>query len=88
MRSHLLLVGFSVCTIDFLFRKSFLVPKNSKLSLSFSFIIFRILVQMLRSLIPLELSFIHGDRYGSIFILTYRAIQLDHQYLLQMLYLL
>ena len=40
---------------------------------------------MLRSLIHLDLSFVHGDRYGSIFILLHVDIQLCQHHLLNML---
>ncbi|CAO2631641.1 hypothetical protein LEMLEM_LOCUS21397, partial [Lemmus lemmus] len=40
---------------------------------------------MLRSLIHLDLSFVHGDRYGFIFILLHVDIQLCQHHLLNML---
>ena len=40
---------------------------------------------ILRSLIHLDLSFLHGDRYGSICILLYVDIQLCQHHLLKML---
>jgi hypothetical protein len=40
---------------------------------------------MLRSLIHLDLSFVHGDKYGSIFIFLHIDCQLDQHHLLKML---
>jgi hypothetical protein len=36
---------------------------------------------MMRSLIYLDLNFVQGDKYGSIFILLYADIQLDQLHL-------
>ena len=40
---------------------------------------------MLRSLIHLNLSLVHGDKYGSFFILLHADIQLNQNHLLKML---
>jgi hypothetical protein len=40
---------------------------------------------MLRSLIPLDLSFMQGDTYGSSCILLHAVIQFDQHHLLKML---
>ncbi|CAO2640784.1 hypothetical protein LEMLEM_LOCUS25494, partial [Lemmus lemmus] len=66
-RSHLLIVSLSVCAAGFLFRKWFPVPMRSSVSPTFSSTRFSVVGFMLRSLIHLDLSFVHGDRHGSIF---------------------
>ena len=43
---------------------------------NFSSLRFIVVGFILRSLIPLDLSFVHGDRYGSIYILLHVDIQL------------
>ena len=52
---------------------------------TFSSIRFGVAGFMLRSLIHLDLSFVHGDRYGSIFILLHVDFQLCQHHLLNML---
>ena len=52
---------------------------------TFSSIRFSVAGFMLRCLIHLDLSFLHGDTYGSIFILLHVDIQLDQHHLLNML---
>ena len=61
------------------------MPMLSRVLLTFSSIMFRVAVFLLRSLIHLDLSFVHGDRYGSIFILLHVDIQLCQHHLLNML---
>ena len=68
-RSHLLIVSLSVCAVGVLFRKWFPVPMISNILPTFSSLRFSVAGFMLRSLIHLDLSFVHGDRYGSILIL-------------------
>ena len=51
---------------------------------TFSSIMFSVSGFMLRSLIHLDLRFVHGDRYGSIFILLHFDIQLCQHHLLNM----
>ena len=53
---------------------------------TFSSIRFNVSGFMLRSLIHLDLSFVHGDRYGFIFILPHVDIQLCQHYMLNMLF--
>ena len=84
-RSHLLIVSLTVCAAGVLFRKWFPVPMRSSVLLTFSSIRFSVVDFMLRSLIHLDLSFVHGDRYGSIFILLHVEIQLCQHHLLNML---
>jgi hypothetical protein len=64
MRFQLLIVNISAWAVDFLFKKIYLVPMSSRLSLTFISIRFRVMGLMLRSLIHLHLSFV----------LYYRAI--------------
>ena len=73
-RSHLLIVSLSVCAAGVLFRKW--SPVRSSPLPTFSSVRFSVVGFMLRSLIHLDLSFVHGDRYGFIFILLHVDIQL------------
>ena len=52
---------------------------------TFSSMRFSVVGFILRSLIDLDLSFVHGDWYGSIFIFLYVHIQLCQHHLLKML---
>ena len=63
-RSHLLIVSLNVYTAGVTFRKWFPVPMHSSVLPTFSSIRFSVAGFMLRSLIHLDLSFVHGDRYG------------------------
>ena len=54
-----------------LFRKWSPVPMHSSVLSTFSSVRFSVAGFMLRSLIHLDLSFVHGDRYGSIYILLH-----------------
>ena len=67
--SHLLIVSLSVCAAGVIFRKWPPVPMHSSVLHTFSSVRFSVAGFMLRSLIHLDLSFVHGDRYGFIFIL-------------------
>jgi hypothetical protein len=58
---------------------------SSKLFSTFSSIRFSVSGFMLRSLIYLDLSFVQGDTYGSIFILFHTDSQLEQHCLLKML---
>ena len=84
-RSHLLIIALSVCAAGVLFRKWFPVPVCSSVLPTFSSIRFSVVGFMLRSLTHLDLSFVPGDRYGSIFILLHVDIQLCQYHLLNML---
>jgi hypothetical protein len=66
MRSHLSIVDLIAWATGILFRKLSLVPMCSRLFSTFSSIRFSVSVFMLRSLIHLDLSFVQGDKYGSI----------------------
>ena len=61
-RSHLLIVSLSVCAAGVIFRKWSPVPMRSSVLPTFSSIRFSVAGFMLRSLIHLDLSFVHGDR--------------------------
>ena len=65
-RFHLLVVSRSVCAAEVIFRKWSPVPMYSSVLSTFSFMKFTVVGFMLRSLIHLDLSFVYGDRYGSI----------------------
>ena len=65
-RSHLLIVSLSVCAAGVIFRKWSPVPMRSSVLPTFSSMRFSVVGFILRSLIRLDLSFVHGDRYGSI----------------------
>ena len=84
-RSHLLIVDLSVCVTFVVFRKWFPVPMRPSVLPTFSSMRFSVVGFMLRSLIHLDLSFVHGNRYGSIFILLHVDIQLCQHHLLNML---
>ena len=60
-RSHLLIVSLSVCATGVLFRKWFPVPMRSSVLPTFSSMRSSVAGFMLRSLIHLGLSFMHGD---------------------------
>ena len=68
-RSQLLIDSLSVCATGAMFRKWFPVPMHSSALPTFSSVRFSVVGFMLRSLIHLHLSFVHGEKYGSIFIL-------------------
>ena len=68
-RSHLFIVALIVCATGVIHRKWSPVPMCCRVLPTFSSIRFSVFGLILRSLIHLDLSFVHGDRYGSIFIL-------------------
>ena len=74
-RSHLFIVAPIVCATGVLPRKWSPVPMSCRLLPTFSSIKLNVVRLLLRSLIHLDLSFVHGDRYGSIFILLHVDIQ-------------
>ena len=85
MRSHLPILDLRAWAIGVLFRKFPPVPMSSRLFLTFYSITFSVSCFMLMSLIHLYLSFVKGDKYGSIFILLDTDSQLDQHHLLKML---
>ena len=84
MRSHLSIFDHRAWAIGVLFRKFSPVPMSSRLFPIFSAIRFSVSSFMLRSLVHLELNFVQGDKYGSIFILLHSDSQLDQHHLLKM----
>jgi hypothetical protein len=77
----LLTVSFAIQKL-FSFTRSHLLIVNLSACSSLRFSVFGF---MLRSLIHLDLSFLQGDRYGSIFILLHADIHLDHHNFLKRL---
>jgi hypothetical protein len=71
--------------MDVLFRKSFPVPINLRLFSMFSSIRFSVAGLTLISLIYLDLSFVHSDKYGSMCIVLHATIQFNYYHLLKML---
>ena len=85
LKSNLLNFSLSAYAPRVLFRKWSPVPMSCRLLPTFSSIRFKVDRLMLRSLIHLDLSFVHGDRYKSTFILLQVDIQLCQHHLLKML---
>ena len=81
----LLIVSLSVCATGVIFRKWSPVPMRSSVLPTFSSKRFSMNGFMLRTLIHLDMSFVYGDRNGSIFILRHVDIQLCQHHLLNML---
>ena len=81
----LLIVDLSVYATGVIFRKCSPVLRYWRLLSTFSSISFSVTGFMLMSLIHFDLSFEHGNRYGSIFILLQIDIQLCQHHLLKML---
>ena len=84
-RSHLFIVTLIVSAIVVLRRKWSPVPMCCRLLPTFSSNRFKVVRLMLMSLIHLDLSFVHDDRYGSTLILLQVDIQFCQQHLLKML---
>ena len=81
MRSHLLIVSLSVFVTSVIFRKWSPVPMHSRIHLTLSSMRFSVSGFRLRSLIHMNLSIVHGNRYGSMCILLHIDIQLSAPYL-------
>ena len=75
-RSYLFIVALIVCGTGITLRKWYPVSMCCRLLHTFSSIRFSVVRLILKSLIYLDLSFVHGNRYGSIFILLHVYIQL------------
>jgi len=75
MRSHLSILDLRAWAIGVLFRKCTPLRMSSRLFPTFSSIRFSVSGFMLRSLIHLDLSFVQGDEYRSIFIFLYTDCQ-------------
>jgi hypothetical protein len=84
--SHLSILDLAVQAIVVLFRKISPVPISLRLFPTPSSINFSVSNVMWRSLIHLDLSFVQGDKNGSIHILLPDNCQLCHHQLLKMLY--
>ena len=85
-RSYLLIIALSVCATGVIFSKWSPVPMHSRPLPTLPSIGFSVTGFMLRSLIHLDLSFVGGNRYGSICILLHVNIQLCQHHLLKMLF--
>jgi hypothetical protein len=85
MRSHLSILDLTEQAIAVLFRNFSPVPISSRLFPTFSSVSFSVSGFMWRSLINLDLSFVQGDRNGSIQILLHDNYQLCQHHLLKML---
>ena len=83
-RSHLLIVNLSLCYCV-MFRKQSPVSIPSRVPPTFFSKRFSVAGFMLRSLILLDLSFVHGDRHGSMCSPLHTIIQLCQHHLLKML---
>ena len=76
---------FSQCATGVILRKWFPVPMRSSVLPTFSSMRLSVIDFMLWFLIHLDLSFVYGDRYGSIFILLHVNVQLCQHHLLNIL---
>jgi hypothetical protein len=85
MKSYLSVFNLRAWAIGVLFRKMSPVPTHSRLFPTSSSVRLSVSGFMLSSLIYLDLNFVQGDKYGSIFILLYIGTQLDQCHLLKML---
>jgi hypothetical protein len=83
MRSHLSILDVTAQAIAVLFRKFCPVPISSRLFPTFSSINFSVSGFMWSSLIHLDLSFVEGDKNGSICILLHDNNQLCQHHLLK-----
>jgi hypothetical protein len=72
--------------LEFCLRNFSPVPMSLRLFPTFSSIRLSVSGFMLRSLIHLHLSFVQGDKYGSIFIFLHTDCQLNDHHLLKMLF--
>ena len=85
MRSHLSILDLTVQAIAVLFRNFSPVPISSRLLTTFPSKNFSVSGFMWRSLIHLDLSFVQGDKNGSIRTLLHANCQLNRHHLLKML---
>jgi hypothetical protein len=84
MRSHLTIIDLTAQAIAVLFRNLSPVPISLRLFPTFSSIHFSGSVFMWSSLIHLDLSFVQGDKNGSISLLLHANCQLCQHHLLKM----
>ena len=82
---YLFIFALSIYATGVMFRKWSLVLMHWRLLPTFSSIRFSVVGFILKSLIHLNLSFVHGDRYGTISILLHVDIQFCVHHLLKML---
>jgi hypothetical protein len=85
MRSHLSILDLTAQVIAVLFRKFSPVPISSRHSPNFFSINFSVSGFMWSALIYLDLSFVQGDKNGSVHILLHDNCQLCEHHLLKML---
>lgn len=86
MRFHLLIDGLTVCVINVLFRKSFLMILCSRLVYMLYSFRFRVHGLKLRPIIRLELNFVQDNRNETISTFLHSVIQLNQHRLLMMLF--
>jgi hypothetical protein len=87
VKPHVLIIDFNAYANSALFRKVFFpVLVSSRLFQTFSFTKFSVSGFMLKSLIHLDLSFVWGDKYGSVLILPQAVIQFDQHHVLKVLF--
>jgi hypothetical protein len=85
IRSHLFILYHTAQAIADLFRNFSPVPISLRLFPTFSSVILRVSGFMCHSLIHLDLSFVQGDKNGSIHIILHDSCQLCQHHLLEML---
>ena len=79
---YLLIIDLNAWVIGVLFRKLSPAPMHLRLFLIFFYIVFSETGFVLRSLMHLGLSIVHGDKYASICLLLHTNIKLKQQHLL------
>ena len=84
-RSHLLIVVLNASAISVLFKKLSPMSLSPTKTLNYLFIRQSVFGVVLIYLIYLDLSFVQGDRYGSVCILLYADIKSDQHHFLKML---
>ena len=67
-RSHLLIFSPSVCATEVIIFRMYFLCQCTQVYFPLCLLRFSVVCFMLRSLIHLDLNFVHGNRYGSIFI--------------------
>jgi hypothetical protein len=85
MRSHLSILDLRAKATGVLLRKFSPVPMCSRIFPTFFYISFSVSGFMWRFLTHVDLSFVQGDRNGSICILPHADLQLNQHHLLKML---
>jgi hypothetical protein len=84
MRFHLLIFDLTAQAVGVLFENFSPVPISLRLSPTFSSVTFSVSGFMCNSMIHLDLSFVQGDKNGSIHILLHDNCQLKQHHLLKM----